>query len=120
VILLTLPYPPSANKLYRHVGPRVLLSAAGRVYYAEVAKVVAELRFRTAVRFPIRGRIAVMIDSFVPDRRRRDLDNMQKAACDSLTKAGVWTDDSQIDDLRIRRMPVDRRNPRIEVSIGEP
>lgn len=39
----------------------------------------------------------------MPDRRRRDLDNMPKALFDGLTHAGVWTDDSQIDDLRIVR-----------------
>lgn len=119
MIRLTLPYPPSANRLYRHVGPRVLLSSAGRAYYAEVARIVSALRFQTAVAFPFRGSLAVMIDAYVPDLRKRDLGNVEKACCDSLTKAGVWEDDSQIDDLRIRRMPVDRGDPRVEVTIGE-
>jgi len=38
-----------------------------------------------------------------PDRRRRDLDNAMKALLDSLEHAGVYDDDSQIDDLRIVR-----------------
>jgi crossover junction endodeoxyribonuclease RusA len=38
-----------------------------------------------------------------PDRRRRDLDNTQKALLDSLQHAGVYRDDSQINDLRITR-----------------
>ena len=38
-------------------------------------------------------------------RRRRDLDNILKSLLDSLTHAGVWEDDSQITDLRIRKGP---------------
>ncbi|HEK2062561.1 TPA: RusA family crossover junction endodeoxyribonuclease, partial [Proteus mirabilis] len=32
-----------------------------------------------------------------------DLDNLPKAVFDSLTHAEFWGDDSQIDDMRIRR-----------------
>jgi Holliday junction resolvase RusA-like endonuclease len=39
----------------------------------------------------------------MPDRRVRDLDNCLKVALDSLTKAGVWADDGQIDRLLIIR-----------------
>ena len=39
----------------------------------------------------------------MPDRRKRDLDNLHKGILDGLTHAGVWKDDSQIDDLRIYR-----------------
>ena len=42
----------------------------------------------------------------MPDKRRRDLDNLLKATLDSLTHAGVWSDDSQIDALSIRRFPI--------------
>ncbi len=37
----------------------------------------------------------------MPDRRRRDLDNLQKAAFDALTKAGFWLDDIQVVDYRV-------------------
>jgi Holliday junction resolvase RusA-like endonuclease len=45
----------------------------------------------------------VVVEVYVPDRRKRDLDNLHKGILDSLTHAGVWGDDSQIDDLRIYR-----------------
>ena len=51
------------------------------------------------------GNIAVEIEAFMPDRRKRDLDNILKALLDALTHAGVWADDSQIVDLRIRKAP---------------
>jgi crossover junction endodeoxyribonuclease RusA len=41
-----------------------------------------------------------------PDRRRRDIDNLTKVPLDALTHAAVWEDDSQIDELYIRRNPV--------------
>jgi len=42
---------------------------------------------------------------FMPDRRKRDIDNTLKALLDALTHAGVWLDDSQVVDLRIRKSP---------------
>lgn len=39
----------------------------------------------------------------MPDRRRRDLDNILKALFDALTHAGLWLDDSQIDFISISR-----------------
>src|SRR5690606_9863874 len=52
---------------------------------------------------PSDGRIALFMDAFPPDRRRRDLDNIQKPVLDALQHAGVYEDDSQIDLLLTRR-----------------
>lgn len=38
-----------------------------------------------------------------PDRRRRDIDNLLKACFDSITHAGIWQDDSQVDRIEIER-----------------
>lgn len=51
----------------------------------------------------ISGRLAVQIVANPPDRRTRDLDNVLKCFLDSLTKAGIWHDDSQIDLLIVER-----------------
>ena len=45
-------------------------------------------------------------DLLNPNIIARDLGNVEKALCDALTHAGLWHDDSQIDDLRIIRAPV--------------
>ena len=37
------------------------------------------------------------------DRRRRDIDNIAKALLDALQHGGVYIDDSQIVDLRIKK-----------------
>ncbi|WP_420882902.1 RusA family crossover junction endodeoxyribonuclease [Xenorhabdus ehlersii] len=49
------------------------------------------------------SRIKIKIVANPPDRRQRDLDNLPKAVFDSLTHAGFWADDNQIDYMSIKR-----------------
>ncbi len=67
---------------------------------------------------PAGGRIALCMDAFPPDRRRRDLDNIQKPVLDSLEHAGVYEDDSQIDLLLTRRCEVTKHG-RVEIHLYE-
>ncbi len=99
-MVMTLPYPPSANHYYRRVGPRTLISRAGREYRRTIC---ATLAGDGNSKPPPTGRIALAMDAFPPDRRRRDLDNLLKSVQDSLAHAGVYKDDSQIDLLVVRR-----------------
>lgn len=96
-LAMPLPWPPSVNHYWRR-DPRtgrVLVSAKGREYRGQVQS-------RRVASFGS-DRLAVVIVAHPPDRRKRDLDNLPKAVLDALTHAGVWDDDSQIDDLRIMR-----------------
>ncbi len=100
LIQIALPWPPSTNTYWRHPtrGPlagRHLISEQGRAYRATVIGI--------APRLQLAGRLAVHGTVTPPDRRRRDIDNLLKSLLDSLTHAGVWLDDEQIDDLRITR-----------------
>ena len=92
---LTLPYPPSINHYWRRVGPRTLISREGRAFRRNVCALLGGGGRRP----PLGGRIALAMDAFPPDRRRRDLDNIQKPVLDALEHAGVYEDDSQIDLL---------------------
>ena len=38
----------------------------------------------------------MMIEYMQPDRKRRDIDNLDKQIFDALTHAQVWKDDSQV------------------------
>lgn len=98
---LILPWPPTVNTYYRHVGHRVLISARGRDYQIKVLGKVLVNRVQKH-----EGRLAVSIEAFPPTRRMCDLDNLFKSLLDSLTQARVWDDDSQIDDLSIKRCAV--------------
>lgn len=96
VILL---WPPSVNQYWRIFRNRMILSAAGREYRKlAVGQVLAQLKNVIMLKGkPLR----VTIEAWRPDNRRRDLDNLLKAALDALAYAGVYEDDSQIRDLRI-------------------
>jgi crossover junction endodeoxyribonuclease RusA len=50
----------------------------------------------------ITGPIKVEILAYRPDNRKRDLDNLLKAALDGMAKGMIYEDDAQIKDLRIR------------------
>jgi crossover junction endodeoxyribonuclease RusA len=103
---LVLPWPPTVNTFYRMVNNRMIMSADGRAYKDAVSRLVnAEVESQRQRIFGASDRLKVEITAFPPDRRRRDLDNMFKSVLDSLTMSGIWADDSQIDDLRIRRAP---------------
>lgn len=100
-IELKLPYPPSVNTYWRRSGHRIHISARGLRYRHDVIKSVT-----TGERFcPFNEsqRISVKILLNPPDHRIRDIDNVLKALFDSLTHAGVYPDDSQIDEITIKR-----------------
>lgn len=97
MIELTLPWPPSVNRYWRTFQGRMIISAEGRAYRKAVADQV--LVQRGAKHYE--GKMKVEIEAWRPDNRRRDLDNLLKAALDACTHAGVWADDSNIIDLRI-------------------
>ncbi|MBN2129324.1 MAG: RusA family crossover junction endodeoxyribonuclease [Sedimentisphaerales bacterium] len=100
---MTLPWPPSLNNYYRRVGPRTLISKSGRQYRRKICELLGGNGPRKP---PSDGRIALCMDAFPPDRRKRDLDNLHKALADSLAHAGVYRDDSQIDLLLTQRREV--------------
>lgn len=113
---ITLPWPPTVNTYYRMVtidgSARMLISAQGRSYARAVEAIAGGVG-------RIDGEVAVEIAVHLPDHRKRDIDNLLKASLDALTKAGVWRDDSQIKDLRIRVAGMDRPHGRLEVTITE-
>lgn len=101
MLKLELPYPPSVNHYWRHYRGRTVISENG-------------LRFRSTVRWilakrhvvPMTDRLAVTIEVFPPDHRRRDLDNLLKAIGDSLERGGAFIDDEQVVWLLIEKNQV--------------
>jgi len=93
---LVLPWPPSVNTYWRTFRGRMILSKIGRMYQTAIAEQVV---MQSCPKFGDR-KIRVTIAAHRPDKRRRDLDNLLKAALDGMGSAGVFDDDSQIVDLR--------------------
>jgi crossover junction endodeoxyribonuclease RusA len=111
-MLLVIPYPPSVNSIWRQYRGRTILSKEYRDYKTMVARLLG------VNPVPTKARIRICIYAYMPDRRRRDLDNLTKVTIDILTHAGVWMDDEQIDDLRIIRAGIDKPG-RLEIEIEE-
>jgi crossover junction endodeoxyribonuclease RusA len=112
-VILTLPYPPSTNRYWRNVQGRTLISRDGRQYRVEAVRAVMDARQDGLGRRPCR----VTILCFMPDARRRDLDNVLKASLDAMQAARVFEDDAQIVKLTVERGPIDRTRPRLEVTV---
>lgn len=97
-ISFELPWPPSVNRYYRHVGPRVLISREGRRYRMMCVS-------RLGGMFPkLEGKVKLTGEFYPPDARKRDLDNVLKCMIDSLVHAGLMRDDSQIKHIDVQMM----------------
>mgnify|MGYP001584765798 FL=1 len=98
---LYLPYPPTVNHYYaRNRNGSVRLGAAGKTYRAEVWAICHQVRLQR-----LAGPVAMGIEVFPPDARRRDLDNILKALLDALQYGGAYNDDNQIVHIEITRYP---------------
>lgn len=121
MMILVLPFPPSVNGYWRAVGGRNILSARGRAYRDAALAVIAAQPHQP---FPETARLDVQITFHAPSHQERDLDNYLKGCLDSLTRTGVYPDDSQIDALDIVRGVVRPRTGiliiRIEIATAPP
>ncbi len=99
MIELELPFPPSVNHYYRRVGQRTLISREGRRFRKRICASLAASGVHR-----LRGPLRIEIEIYPPDRRRRDIDNVQKALLDGLQHGGLYEDDSQIVKLEIEKL----------------
>src|SRR6476620_12266894 len=102
---ITLPWPPSANSIWRSVGGRNVASEGYRAW-----KRTAGLELMVQRPKKHTGPVSVEIRLSPPDRRRYDLDNRVKPVLDALVTGGII----EGDDTRIVRRIV------IELGDGDP
>lgn len=102
---LKLPYPPSINSYYGSRGGRQYIRREGREYRDKVMDILVPAFHEYEA---YEGPLQVWVEVHLPDRRRRDLDNISKALLDAITHSGVWEDDSQIVDLRYVRCGISK------------
>ena len=95
-----LPYPPSINNYYaRQKNGAVYIKPEGKSYRIAV-------KWNLHLAKPVEGKIKLHVDVFPPDKKKRDLDNLNKCLLDSLQHAGIIKDDFDIDYLSMRRCEV--------------
>lgn len=97
---IELPYPPSVNHVYlRSANKRMYKDAKATRYQDDVRLLLLQAKAPL-----LKGKLAVMIEVYPPDLRKRDLDNIFKISLDSLARGGLMSDDSQICWIGAQRM----------------
>src|ERR1700751_2278055 len=116
MIEISLPYPPSVNH-YKQAG-RLVRTASGKLYQARVNTGVTKryyydvwvrlMEFRAATSFLGFGRatIAMEMDVYPPDKRKRDLDGILKVSLDAMQRAELYADDFNIARLLVTRKDI--------------
>lgn len=110
---ITAPFPPSINTVYTVHRNRKIMSAKGRDYKYAVSEILGKDRV------PYKGPISCTYRFYRGDARKYDVSNYVKVIEDCITDANYWGDDSQVVEMHIFKMDIDRDNPRVEVEITE-
>lgn len=108
-VILTVPYPPSANRYWRMARNRLYPSAEAKAYKEEVR--LTNLRCK-----PLEGKVKLTAKVYRP-RKAGDLMNREKVLCDAL-QGVAYLDDNQIWEAHFFMFD-DKANPRVEVEITE-
>lgn len=90
VISLDLPFPPSLNGAYRNVAGRGRVKTSQYINWLQHAA----LEVRRQARGRIEGSYAFHMKATRPDRRPRDLGNLEKVVSDLCVTMGLVDDDS--------------------------
>jgi crossover junction endodeoxyribonuclease RusA len=99
-VTLTLPVPPTDNRYYgKPKGARhKYVTKSGKAFKHDVAVLVAQQGYRG--HFGL-SRLAMRVDLFLD--RGGDIQNRLKGLCDALEESHLFSNDQQIDDLRVVR-----------------
>lgn len=114
----TIPVPVSANHGNKNAKNhnRRYKTAAAIAFQDEVKSAAAHATSGTDWAPAKDARYAVEYTTYYPDRIRRDIGNGEKLTSDAI-KDALKFDDCQIDDIHLKRGPVDKLNPRCEVVL---
>jgi len=113
MIRIVLPFPPSVNRLWR-------TTKSGGVYSSKEYKdwamhtgwvLAGQLNGKS-----IKGKYTLEINAVKPDKRRRDLGNLEKAISDILEKCGVIENDYLCQEIHLKWVPT---GPQCEIIVRE-
>ena len=113
---LTLPWPPSINHYWRARNAGKFI----KFYISDDAQKFRQQTIRAVSDWDMMlGPLSMRIFAYPPDRKARDVDNLLKAPMDALEHGGVFENDSQVEELYIRKMREPAPPGRIELSISQ-
>jgi crossover junction endodeoxyribonuclease RusA len=96
LVQLSLPFPPTTNNLFRNAGRKRVRTAAYDAWFA-----LASTHVKDGHRQNL-GAYCLSICLKRPDKRRRDIGNLEKAVSDLLVAHGVVRDDSLCERLTMQ------------------
>ncbi len=102
ILKAKLPLSPTVNNYWkptvRKVGSKHIayMYLSCKKYKDDVVAIIGK-------HYPSRARLKVVVTIHFSDRRKTDLDNRLKALFDALAYVGVYEDDTQIDELIVKR-----------------
>lgn len=108
-VKLTLPYPPSSNRYWRHARGFTYLSKEAKQYRADVQLIGIRCK-------PLAGPVRMTVQVYRP-RKAGDLMNREKVLSDAL-QGVAFENDSQIREAHFFLFD-DKKNPRVEVEVTE-
>ena len=91
--------PPSVNSLWINKPNGRYKSKTGKIF-EKTARSELKNQFRYK---PLVNGLKVHIRLYFKDKRKRDIDNYNKAILDSMTKI-IYEDDSQIEELNVKKL----------------
>lgn len=97
MIRVDLPYPPSANRLWRAVRGRNIKSAEYRTWMDSAQRSI----MAACIGGQLAGPYHMEVQAVRPDRRRRDVSNLLKATEDAIVQSGLVADDSDAQSVKI-------------------
>lgn len=109
--VIHLPWPPSVNSIWRQYRGRTILSKKGRAFFAGAAPMAAQSGVKVS------GPYRLHITATRPDKRRRDIGNLEKVISDALVKGGVVDDDCLCVSITIQWADADLCAPLIQVEV---
>jgi crossover junction endodeoxyribonuclease RusA len=111
VVNLCLPYPPSANRLWRVVRGHMVKSAEARAYHERVGWIARQAKTEV---FLTDIPLVVTIKLYRP-RKQGDVDNPVKPILDSM-QGCVYVNDEQVSELHVYRYD-DKNHPHVDVEV---
>lgn len=120
MIRFELPFPPSVNHTWmRGKGNRLYSCTKVKDFHKSASALITIAKSLSSIEFPMKSRLSVCIVLNEKDKRKRDMDNYNKSILDACTKNKLWEDDSQIDELIVRRGTINKEHPNAVVTISE-